>query len=581
MHSHEIQKIIQIAENATRNGPPSRPGNPYFGVGPITDGTDGILASQQLNFEFGRWLTANYRKYDDRGRDLGGFTIAEIEQSMHRGYPADKIILDMMREIHSYFGFSEKNRLAVGLGGGHSGFTSCIMHLMNTSPDCQVYVDTPAPEGDDAAGAGFFRQSWAAQIIEMQRHAKDGDVSRLHFAASEGAIPDTAWLKSRRIRLFIGVGHETTGATSYSAADIRNLCDWLDADPHNHHAILDATSLLGAMAWEPSLIKAVMEKCCLFTPLQKAIGGIAGYFVASFTPHALALIGRNQQTLSWFIPRQLRLTAPLDPKRPLSSQSSVEIGPFYDPASDKMLGGVINTFSVLAFARTTFGLMRVKSRIGNVEALNLASIRNRDVIANWTKTSTLLSLSVSDVERRGAAVTLLSVNDADITDPETHARILAKAKSLLGYEGITHASGRHEAGLCAAFYINAFPGTPGDFRAWVGGVRSEEDVLLLLENLQYAWQRAKIVVLQSDNDSTVTATDITGHIRRELDISISSDHAEQLLELRKNAEDIAALSVAMLACRADEYPELVKELTAHLRRLSCSAAAVNPILARA
>ncbi|MDH7785621.1 phosphoserine aminotransferase [Ochrobactrum sp. 19YEA23] len=578
MHSQKIQKAIELAENATRSGPPPRPGNPYFGVGPITDGTEGILPSQQINFEFGRWLSANYRKYDDRGRDLGGFTVAEIEQSMHRGYPADKIILDMMREIHSYFGFSEENRLAVGLGGGHSGFTSCIMHLMNTSPDCKVYVDTPAPENDDAVGAGFFRQSWAAQILDMQCQAKNGDVSRVHFATSEGVIPEAEWLKSKRIRLLIGVGHETTGATSYSSADIRNLCDWIDADPDNHHAVLDATSLLGAMAWEQSLIKAVMEKCCLFTPLQKAIGGIAGYFVASFTPYALALVERNQQNQSWFIPRQLRLTAPLDPKRPLSGQSSVEIGPFYDPSTDRMLGGVINTYSALAFARTTFGLMRIKNRIGDIEALNRASVRNRNVIADWTKAHSLLSLTVSDIERRGAAVTLLSVNDADIDEPETHARILAKAKSLLGYEGITHADGRHEAGLCAAFYINAFPGTPGDFRAWVGGVRSEEDILLLLENLQYAWQRAKIAVLQSDYHDTFIAPDIAQRMPLKSEVSISSDQAEQLLELRKNAEDLAALSVAMLGCRADEYPQLVKHFAAHWQRLSGSAAAVNPVL---
>lgn len=570
MHDYEVQKSITLAENATRNGPPSRPGNPYFGVGPITNGTEDILSSQQLNYEFGRWLTANYRKYDDRGRNLGGFTIAEIEQSMHRGYPADKIILDMMREIHNYFGFSEKNRLAVGLGGGHSGFTSCIMHLMNTSPDCQVYVDTPAPEGDDADGAGFFRQSWAAQIIDMQRQARGGDVSRLHFAASEGAIPDAETLKSKRIRLFIGVGHETTGATSYSSADIRNLCEWLDADPNNHHAILDATSLLGAMAWEPSLIKAVMEKCCLFTPLQKAIGGIAGYFVASFTPFALALIERNQQNPSWFIPRQLRLTGTLDPKRPLSSQSSVETGPFYDPALDKMLGGVINTFSALAFARTTFGLRRVHERIGNVEALNRASIRNRDLIANWTKANSLLSLTVNDAERRGSAVTFLSVNDEDISEPETHARILAKAKSLLGYEGITHPDGSHEAGLCAAFYINAFPGTPGDFRAWVGGVRSKEDVLLLLENLQYAWYRAKIAVLKLQ---TLKGDAECPPLKQ--DVVTSDVRADQLLELRKNSENLAALTIALSTCAVDEYQPLVREFSAYWQRLATTAAALN------
>ena len=36
---------------------------------------------------------------------------------MHRGYPADKFLADMMREIHRYFGFPKTNKMAVGLGG--------------------------------------------------------------------------------------------------------------------------------------------------------------------------------------------------------------------------------------------------------------------------------------------------------------------------------------------------------------------------------------------------------------------------------------------------------------------------------
>ena len=66
---------------------------------------------------------------------------------MHRGYPADKFLADMMREIHRYFGFPKTNRMAVGLGGGHSGFTVCALHLLTANDPAQhVFVDTPAPE---------------------------------------------------------------------------------------------------------------------------------------------------------------------------------------------------------------------------------------------------------------------------------------------------------------------------------------------------------------------------------------------------------------------------------------------------
>src|SRR5436190_15812654 len=126
---------------ATENGPPPRTSNQFFGVGPITNMTADELERRALRVQFEAWLEKNYRKLDDRGNDLGPFTPGEIERSMHRGYPADKIVIDMMREIHRYFGFPKKNRMAVGLGGGHNGFTVAAMHLMNPNdPSQNVFV---------------------------------------------------------------------------------------------------------------------------------------------------------------------------------------------------------------------------------------------------------------------------------------------------------------------------------------------------------------------------------------------------------------------------------------------------------
>ena len=127
----------EAALAATAGGPPQRTINPFFGVGPITDMARDEADSRLIRFEFERWLEANYRKLDDTGRDVGCFTAAEIGRSMHRGYPADKFLLDMMREIHRYFEFPKSNRMAVGLGGGHSGFTVAALHFLT--------VNDPAP----------------------------------------------------------------------------------------------------------------------------------------------------------------------------------------------------------------------------------------------------------------------------------------------------------------------------------------------------------------------------------------------------------------------------------------------------
>lgn len=485
--------------SATAGGPPQRTLNPFFGVGPITDMVQDESEARLLRFEFEHWLEQNYRKFDDKGRDIGAFTSAEIGRSMHRGYPADKFLLDMMREIHRYFAFPKQNRLAVGLGGGHSGFTVCALHFISTNDAAQqVYVDTPAPESDAAKASGFFRQSWGAQIIEMMRHAKNGDENRIHFAKGEGAIPSSDALERLGIKVFFGVGHETTGATTYSRAEILNLLDWIDRNPAEHHAVLDATSMLGAMPWGEDVVQQVMSKCCLFMPFQKAIGGISGYFLVSFTPQALALVEENQKKPSWAIPRQLKLAAPVDAKMPLSGERTVKLGPIYDPSENRMLGGVINTFSTLAFAETTFGLLRVERKIGSVKDMNRRSEQNRAAINEWMSNSDLLELGVTNPENRGAAVTLIKVKDKRITDAALHARIIARSKQLLSYEGVTHPNGRHEEGLDTARYINAFPGTPGDYRAWIGGIRPVEDVTALLDNLKYAYHRARIVVLEEE-----------------------------------------------------------------------------------
>ncbi|MEH6456506.1 MAG: NAD(P)-dependent oxidoreductase [Cocleimonas sp.] len=492
----KLKSQRQVSIDKTSNGIPSRTINPFFGVGPITDMTTDEYDARQLRYEFDAWVETNYPKLDDKGNVVGKFTTAELGRGMHRGYPADKVLVDMMREINRYFGFPKSNKMAVGLGGGHSGFTVCAQHLVNANKNQHIFVDTPRTESEAGQAGGFFRQSWGAQLLEMQRFAKNGDESRIHFSEDEGHIPSADELMAMGVTLFFGVGHETTGATTYREEDILNLLEWIDRDPENHHAVIDGTSMLGAMPWADSTVESVLLKCCLFTPFQKAIGGISGYFIVSLTPQALALIDDNMKQPSWAIPRQLKIAVPVDAKRPLTSEITTALGPIYDPEKEVMLGGIINTFSTLAFAETTFGLLRVESMLGGVQAVNERSANNRQAISDWAETNDMFDMGVADSTSRGAAVTLLKVNDGDITDDEVDAQIIAKSKQMLGYEGLTHPNGDYEPGLDVARYVNAFPGTPGSYRAWIGGVRPSTDIISLLENLNYAYHRAKIVVLE-------------------------------------------------------------------------------------
>jgi phosphoserine aminotransferase len=527
---------------ATASGPPRRTINPFFGVGPITNMAPDELERNALRFEFEAWVEANYRKLDDKGRDLGPFTVGELERSMHRGYPADKIVLDMMREIHRYFGFPRQNRMAVGLGGGHNGFTVALLHMMNPTDSTQgVFVDTARAESETAGSAGFFRQSWGAQVLELQKFAANGSADRVHFASSEGNIPTAERLRELGVKLFVGVGHETTGGTTYNESDIVELLKWIDQDPRSHHALIDGTSLLGAMPWRPELVQALLTKACFFMPFQKAVGGVPGYFAATFTPEALAFVENNVRNPAWAIPRHLKLAIPKDAQRPLTGEKTTELGPFYDPATDKMLGGIINTFSNLAFAETTFGLLAMQKSVGDVNELNRRSVINRKAIEEWVAKHPLFELGVSDEARRGAAVTLLKVKDPDVTDAALRGRLVAKAKQLLSYEGLTHPNGEHEVGLDVARYVNAFPGTPGDFRAWVGGVRPRSDIEALLDNVEYAYLRAKVVVSEEELAKQGETFAPAGSKVA----TASTEQSEQVRALRRASEAVCAFWKAL------------------------------------
>jgi lactate dehydrogenase-like 2-hydroxyacid dehydrogenase/phosphoserine aminotransferase len=499
MNSTDMETARQNALEQTAGGVPARTRNQFFGVGPITDMTADEVDARTLRKEFEHWLESNYPKWDDKGNVIGNFTTAELGRGMHRGYPADKVLLDMMAEIHRYFDFHDSIKIAVGLGGGHSGFTVAALHLVSANkPEQHIFVDTPKPETEIAKQSGFFRQSWGAQLTEMMKYSENGSVERLHFSDDEGAIPAAETLNDMGIKLFFGVGHETTGATTYTQQEVENLLAWIDLNPAEHHAVIDATSMLGAMPWDADVVAQVMSKCCMFTPFQKAIGGVSGYFIFSMTAAAMAMIDDNMKEPSWAIPRQLKIAVPTDPKMPLSSDITTSLGPVYDPASNVMMGGIINTFSTLAFAETTFAILHNEKQIGDVKSLNGRAMENRKFVSDWVAENPLFELGVKNPDSRGAAVTLLKITDADINDQDMHVRIIAESKKMLGYEGLTHPGGDHEKGLDVARYVNAFPGTDGDYRAWIGGIRPVADIKALLDNLEYCYHRAKILVLEQE-----------------------------------------------------------------------------------
>ena len=133
------------------------------------------------------------------------------------------------------------------------------------------------------------------------------------------------------------------------------------------------------MPWAEDVVNQVMTKCCMFMPFQKAIGGISGYFVVSLTPPAFDLIEANQKDPAWAIPRQLKMVVPVDPKMPLERRKNREARTVFTIRLKTRCWAALSTLiRRLAFAETTFGLLRTEKRIGSVMDANKRSTKNRD-----------------------------------------------------------------------------------------------------------------------------------------------------------------------------------------------------------
>lgn len=70
----QMQEQRLSALRQTASGAPRLPSNPFFGVGPITDATTDEVDSRLRRIAFDAWIEKTYRKFDDKGNDIGGFT---------------------------------------------------------------------------------------------------------------------------------------------------------------------------------------------------------------------------------------------------------------------------------------------------------------------------------------------------------------------------------------------------------------------------------------------------------------------------------------------------------------------------
>lgn len=540
---------------------PERPSNTHFGVGPIaiaglkSDPVEERLYEQErtkwiLDYYAPEAIEQRYRLLDPKILEKyvacgTPKSLADIQQFMHRAGFGLVAVHDLMAEIHNYLDLPEDHKLGIVNGGGHAGFTAHCKALLD--PTKKVFLDTPNP--NTKPQAGHFRQTWAKDIVESYKATTVGDCSQnIVFSSAEGVIPSAEELEKQGVNYVVAVGNETTGCTRLNEQDIKNLQNWKAKDPENRHIIIDGTSWIGSEYFPIKLAN-------IFTPLQKALGGPSMYGVMSLMPEAVTSIENTPGYLAVDTIHRLAENAG-EGKRKLGKG-------LYDAETDSM-GPVINTLDVRSLMEGIYALQRGKEKIGDLDTVIERSHQNYEIIEQWLASNNRFKFAVADESRRSRATALLELKDTEIpTDKK--AAIVAATKAFLGREGITLADGTHVEGMDAADNMNAYPGTPGDIRFWMGGVRDAADIEKLTKCLDYAYDVAKAAVLRQEHPEFLLARQAAANTNEKPIYQSDKDHLiilqaewaggaqkplgdkgyeEDLTDIRKMVEDKGGVFVA-------------------------------------
>lgn len=466
----EAESLKDRIENL-RNMPVPEPlSNRHLFVGPpmgIDVATPRKQRENDLNFN--KWYKKRY-----------GVAVGDAAQRSHRN-PKTGLTptLDLMQSIAKYMQLPENTLLGKVPGGAHIAQTAMIANSFD--PDRVTYIDAPDPRKQK--GEGHFRNIWATDILE--RFESKGKADNIIFAEKEGEIPSAAWLKEKGVKQILGVGNETTTATVYNDQDFKNLMDFLDADPKENRALVDLTSHLGSK----KLPDGFFEKADSFFSIVKAFAGKQGIGMCTMSERTREYVKNNPAKFDVDTGFRLAHVHPEDPEK-----RTLDKGPWYNPATGVM-EPVINTDDVIATARSVYELERMSTQIGDMDELIKRSEANLERLTEELEESELLSFGVEDKSRRSASVALISVKEDELTQDEKK-KAIDYMKKLLDTDGIERPNGDRIDGLNMAIDFGPYPGTAGDIRCWIGGVRPNDDIAGMVKIFEYGYQIAKSVILE-------------------------------------------------------------------------------------
>ncbi len=257
--------------------------------------------------------------------------------------------------------------------------------------------------------------------------------------------------------------------------------------------------MLGAMPWPEDLVTQLAGEGVFLHALSEKPSAVwPAISQRTFTPPASRSIEKNLRNPAWAIPRHLKLTVPRDAKRPLTGEQTTSLGPFYDPAQDKMLGGIINTFSNTAFAETTFGLISMQKRVAARVSSTADPPSNRAAVDEWLERHELFEHGVPDKARRGTSRHFAAGDRPGQSPiPPFTAKPRRENEAASRLRGIDPSGRRARARARRGALRERVSGHAGEtFRAWIGGARPVSDIVALLDNIEYCYLRAKVIALE-------------------------------------------------------------------------------------
>lgn len=292
------------------------------------------------------------------------------------------------------------------------------------------------PRPVDVLAWESFGQEWVTDILEV---LQVGGAQK--FIAPYGELPDLSQIDFSHDTVFVWNG--TTSGVKLPHGD------WIE-ETREGLTICDATSAVFAMRLPWQKLDVVTYSW------QKVLGGEGAHGMLILSPRAVARLETFENTRP--LPKIFRM----------SKKGKIDEALFE--------GATINTPSMLCVEDYLDALAWARE-LGGLDALCQRSQANLEALAKWVdKTPWVDFLAADPAIRSNTSICLqLSQHAVGAGNADVQAKIIKQMVTLLETEGV-------------AYDINAYRSAPPGLRIWGGATVEQQDLVILTEWLEWAYE---------------------------------------------------------------------------------------------